>query len=425
MFSRAAMLLGLCASTVLGDNYAVLVAGSNGFYNYRHQADVAHAYQVLTKGGIPKENIITMMYDDVAGSSENPFPGQLFNKPTTGAGWDVYEGVKANLDYTGSEVTADAFVGVLTGNTTKTKGKKVLTSTSKDKVFVNFVDHGGVGIIAFPSGAYMTEKQLVSALTEMHQKQMYQELVFYMEACESGSMFETLPKNISIYALTAANADESSWGTYCPPQDSVNGKEMGSCLGDLFSVNWMENADVTDLSQETLQAQFSVVKQLTNKSHVLQFGDLAITTTASSVFEGTGKIAPSSVSSSSESASSTSSRDIVLMSLHHKYLRAKGAARSVAAKELIVEIQARETADQLFADVKAAVSARASVADMYTSAQMQPACYEAVHEAVRVQCGGYTDYSMKYAKDMKALCDGTQGATSLILQQVAAVCKAL
>ena len=29
-----------------GDTWAVLVAGSQGYFNYRHQADVCHAYQV-------------------------------------------------------------------------------------------------------------------------------------------------------------------------------------------------------------------------------------------------------------------------------------------------------------------------------------------------------------------------------------------
>lgn len=60
-----------------------------------------------------------------------------------------------------------------------------------------------------------------------------------MEACESGSIFTGFPANLNIYALTAANATESSWGTYCPPDDYVNGTEIGSCLGDTFSVNWL------------------------------------------------------------------------------------------------------------------------------------------------------------------------------------------
>jgi legumain len=81
---------------------------------------------------------------------------------------------------------------------------------------------------------------------------MYKELVFYLEACESGSMFENLPDNIKIVASTAANAQESSWGTYCPPNDMVNGKSLNSCLGDLYSINWMEDSDVADMFKETL-----------------------------------------------------------------------------------------------------------------------------------------------------------------------------
>jgi len=75
---------------------------------------------------------------------------------------------------------------------------------------------------------------------------MYKELVYYLEACESGSMFLNLTDNINIYALSAANATESSWATYCSPYDVVNGVEINSCLGDLFSVNWMENTDASN-----------------------------------------------------------------------------------------------------------------------------------------------------------------------------------
>ena len=38
-------------------------------------------------------------------------------------------------------------------------------------------------------------------------------LCLWCQACESGSMFPALPTNVSIYATTAANAEESSWGT--------------------------------------------------------------------------------------------------------------------------------------------------------------------------------------------------------------------
>jgi len=64
-------------------------------------------------------------------------------------------------------------------------------------------------------------------------------------------MFEKLTTP-NVYAVTAANAEESSWGTYCGSEAVVNGKNIGSCLGDLFSVNWMEDSDASDVTRESL-----------------------------------------------------------------------------------------------------------------------------------------------------------------------------
>jgi len=57
-------------------------------------------------------------------------------------------------------------------------------------------------------------------------------------------MFENLlPDNIKIYAQSAANPHESSWATYCSPDSVVNGVNIGTCLGDLYSVAWMEDTE--------------------------------------------------------------------------------------------------------------------------------------------------------------------------------------
>jgi hypothetical protein len=52
-------------------------------------------------------------------------------------------------------------------------------------------------------------------------------------------MFVKLPNNTKIYALSAAGTSESSWATYCSPNDVIAGKHIKSCLGDLFSVSFI------------------------------------------------------------------------------------------------------------------------------------------------------------------------------------------
>jgi legumain len=47
-------------------------------------------------------------------------------------------------------------------------------------------------------------------------------MVMYIEACESGSMFEgLLDSSLNVYVMTASSSTESSWGTYCPGEPFV------------------------------------------------------------------------------------------------------------------------------------------------------------------------------------------------------------
>lgn len=116
--------------------------------NYRHQADVCHAYHVLTAGGFEPQHVIVMMYDDIAHHPYNPYPGQLFNCPGCP---DVYAGVPK--DYTGADVTAWNFFSVLLGNWLGVGGAgtgRVVSSRADDRVFVYYTDHGAPGLLAMP-----------------------------------------------------------------------------------------------------------------------------------------------------------------------------------------------------------------------------------------------------------------------------------
>jgi legumain len=48
----------------------------------------------------------------------------------------------------------------------------------------------------------LTVKSLAETLEGMHEREMYKELTFYLEACESGSMFgDNLPENSQLLGL--------------------------------------------------------------------------------------------------------------------------------------------------------------------------------------------------------------------------------
>ena len=267
----------LLLSFISCENYAVLVAGSNTYSNYRHQSNIFHHYHIFVDRGINPNNIVMMAYDDIANNNRNPFPGQIFNHPD---GKNVYANIA--IDYYGKDVTPENFIAVLTGDKDAVKKTderttgKVLTSTKDDNVYIYFSDHGSDNLIAFPS-KYLYADELIDTFNIMYQKKLYKNLVFYLDASRTGSMFTNLPDNINIYAI-GPNGLEGSSAEYCGSEATVNGTLIGSCLGDVFSCRFME--DIESKSEEelktyTLQQQYEYLVNII-KDSIGQFGDLNI-----------------------------------------------------------------------------------------------------------------------------------------------------
>jgi len=290
MMGSALFLVGvLCAADVLslsvtdipeipedGSLWVLLVAGSNGWFNYRHQADVCHAYQIVSAHGVPDDHIVVMMYDDIAFNKENPTPGVIINHPN---GSDVYHGVPR--DYTCMGVRPDIFLQVLKGEIPDAAfgTGKTLKSGPKDNVFVYFADHGAKGLVGFGRDT-LKATDLNTAIREMYKDQKYNKMVFYIEACESGSMFKgLLSDTINVYATTASNATTSSYACYYD-------KARKTFLGDVYSIKWLEDSDKENIEKESLEDQYTIVKKETNTSTVCQFGDLSISKLPVGTFQG-------------------------------------------------------------------------------------------------------------------------------------------
>jgi len=398
-------------------HWAVIMAGSNTYGNYRHQADACHAYQIAKRNGIPESNIIMLAYDDIANNIRNPFKGKIFNKPTPAGtpGVDVYEGCK--IDYKGKDVTAANLIKVLSGDTSA-KGK-VLKSTKEDKVFVYYTDHGGVGILGVPSGAqggYIHAADINKAIETLQKKGGYKELLFYLEACESGSIFANLLKAPNAKAVTAASPKESSWGWYCGGSgtggDMVDGKNIGSCLGDEFSVRWMEDTDAAKMDKETVGQQEAKLVKAVTKSHVQQYGVTSFDSEPIGDFQGTSGVLVPAPNTTDDLllGNGVDSRQI---EVHHAYvgvMRAESPQqRKAAEKELQSVLAQRHSTDKKFEQIATAaceISNCLSEQMLEGEAEMKDVdCHQAAIAMVAEQCGSFTDYSLRYARLFANLCD--------------------
>nr|BAF51711.1 tick legumain [Haemaphysalis longicornis] len=356
MITAALLLVGLAAASAAGKSavasngqddepklWALLVAGSNGYFNYRHQADICHAYHVLRNHGIPDEQIVVMMYDDIANNPQNPTPGVIINHPN---GSNVYPGVPK--DYTGKLVTPKNFLSILQGKKVNGGSGKVIASGPNDHVFVNFADHGAPGLIAFPDEE-LHAKPFVNVIKKMHKQKKFAKMVIYIEACESGSMFDgLLPENVNVYATTAANPDESSYACYMDDYRQTY-------LGDVYSVKWMEDSDREDLRKETLIDQFKLVKKETTTSHVMEYGDMSLGKLPVGEFQGEKGAQPIVVPEAPLDA--VSSRDVPIAILQHKLRKASSpAAKLSIRRKLQLALRKRSFLDNKVAEIASIIS---------------------------------------------------------------------
>ncbi|XP_027016851.2 legumain-like isoform X2 [Tachysurus fulvidraco] len=263
---------------VLSKHWVLLAAGSSGWEDYRHQANVCHAYQVMHQNGIPEEQIVVMMYDDIADHEKNPDKGKIINAPN---GPDVYTGVPK--DYTGEDVTADNFLAVLRGDSSavkKTGAKKVIQSGRNDTVFIYLSDHGGQGSFSFPNstehgavpkpGNYATRQDalnvlyaddLINTLTAMSKAGKFSKMVIYIEACHSGSMVEKLDelKDSNVYAVSSCSPDGLSYACY-------SDERLKTSLSSYFTAHWLQHTEKVKLNTTSFGDQFSHLKKNVTES---------------------------------------------------------------------------------------------------------------------------------------------------------------
>ena len=209
-------------------NWALLVASSKEWANYRHQADVLAIYQQLKQAGYTDDRIILIAEDDIADNVSNPNKGVV---QVTIGGSNVYEQVE--IDYRMSELQAKDILAILSGEKSE-RLPIVIESTANDNVFVFWSGHGVPGALCWNDDAYgIMGDQLDETFHRMREKRSYRKLLMMVEACFSGGVMEQCRNIPGMLFVTAANGDETS------KADVFNG-EMKVWMSNRFTSTFIE-----------------------------------------------------------------------------------------------------------------------------------------------------------------------------------------
>jgi len=304
--------------------------------------------------------------------------------------------------------------------------------------------------VYFPDFAPLYAVDVIAALETMYAQSMYNRLVFYLMACESGSMFSgILPPNISIYATAAAAPDVSAYPVFCSPLDLVNGqpsgKMVGNCLASEFGLAWTNETETWGLTQ-SLNQQYINVNASMITSHPGQYGDQTWNgLPIGDIFTDypSGQAPPAMRRINGErpvpGAVSYAPGSFKLFMLEHRVETARTEspeASEAAVADLNAELRSRVEVDDLFTSFAARALRQVAGVEPTASAlatlQASPAlpivhtsCMRQVDAAIAASCGGYTDYSRKWAGLVINTCRAVAEIGSAAEQKLPSIMHAL
>lgn len=188
----------------LQDKWALLVASSKDWKNYRHQADILSVYQMFRERGYPDDHIILIMEDDLAQNPKNPFKGEV---KTDLAESNLYQNF--DIDYKMSDLTPTDIMNILSGKKTS-RTPIVIESTDKDNILIFWSGHGTQAELCWGDEFMGVRKEMVSnTLKQMAKEKKYRKMLFLIEACYSGSIVKDIQIPGALF-ITAANDKETS-----------------------------------------------------------------------------------------------------------------------------------------------------------------------------------------------------------------------
>ena len=220
----------------LNDKWAVIIASSKGWNNYRHQADALAFYNLLKDNGFKDDRIITIMEDDIADNSLNPNKGYISNYPN---GPNYYNNFI--LDYKLSNVTLDNLSQILTGNCDNTS-ENVLKSNYNDNVIIFWSGHGSdlrPHNLLWSNDVQITGDYMSKLISKMKDNGKFRKFLFIIEACYAGNVAKQCEGIEGLLLLTSANESEQSFG------DNFN-HQLNTLMSNSFTKSLLNNINANN-----------------------------------------------------------------------------------------------------------------------------------------------------------------------------------
>lgn len=236
----------------LKEKYALIIATSSGWSNYRHQADAMSIYQLLKRYGYTDDHIILICQDDIANNDKNIYPGIMKVSPD---GENVYS--HEGIDYCLSDLTFDDLCSILSGEKSS-RLPKVIESTENDNILIFWSGHGGIGGTLYWDNGFVRPESFKAQLEKMSEDKRFRKMMVVLETCYSGAVGKLCEGIHGTLFITAANPSETSKAA----QKDI---ALGTWLSNGFTLGFREA--ITENPNISLRDLYYVLARNTSGSH--------------------------------------------------------------------------------------------------------------------------------------------------------------
>lgn len=243
----------------LKDSWALLVQGSSGWENYRHQADVLNVYQMLKAQGWDDGHIILIISDDIAHNEKNKFPGTV---ATSTYGENLYE--DAVVDYSSDTLSVSDIKDIMMGRRSHHL-PVVLDTDEQSNVLVFWSGHGCLKYTRKTNGfiwrgsEVFSDSDLRQTLESMSTQGRYRKMLMLLEPCYSRTMAVQANNIPGILSIASAAENESSFADF-------HSAELGTWMSDRFSNNLVNT--LSEKPDQTYKELYEYLYTHTLGSHV-------------------------------------------------------------------------------------------------------------------------------------------------------------
>ena len=267
--------------------WAVIIAASKGWENYRHQADALYVYQLLKEKGYPDDHIVLILQDDIASNRRNKCPGEIFARID---GNNLYTD-DVEIDYLLSELDPEKVADILCGKTINVERREnasasseggqshkklalsptVLDTDEHANILWFWSGHGanrngnslqGQFVWGDGSESGFTTELMEETLSTMKENKRFRKFLILTETCYSASIAHVAEGIDGVLVFTAANGSETSLA------DLFN-VELGVWLTNRFTRNFMES--IIQDNKITFSNLYTYLSRNTIGSHVCLF----------------------------------------------------------------------------------------------------------------------------------------------------------